>query len=157
MWCLAHRLELAVHDALKDTAFSLIDDMLLRLYYLYEKSPKKCRELDDIIQDLHEFIQFDSFGVRPVRSSGSRWISHKLSAMKRVLSKFGAYTNHLATLSQDSSVRPCDRAKLKGYYNKWIDAKTSTYWVVPCSLTSSLLVQFFPKLCKKMKSTSWVH
>ena len=73
-----------------------------------KKSPKKCRELDDIIQDLHEFIQFDSSGVRPVRSSGSRWISHKLSAMKCVLSKFGGYTNHLATLSQDSSVRPCD-------------------------------------------------
>ena len=135
MWCLAHRLELAVHDALKDTAFSLIDDMLLRLYYLYEKSPKKCRELDDIIQDLHEFIQFDSSGVRPVRSSGSRWISHKLSAMKRVLSKFGAYTNHLATLSQDSSVRPCDRAKLKGYYNKWIDAK----YFLGCALFIDLL------------------
>ena len=135
MWCLAHRLELAVHDALKDTAFSLIDDMLLRLYYLYEKSPKKCRELDDIIQDLHEFIQFDSSGVRPVRSSGSRWISHKLSAMKRVLSKFGAYTNHLATLSQDSSVRPCDRAKLKGYYNKWIDAK----YLLGCALFIDLL------------------
>ena len=136
MWCLAHRLELAVHDALKDTAFSLADDMLLRLYYLYEKSPKKCRELDDIIQDLYEFNQFDSFGVRPVRSSGSRWISHKLSAMKRVLSKFGAYTNHLATLSQDSSVRPCDRAKLKGYYNKWIDAK----YLLGCALFIDLLI-----------------
>ena len=46
MWCLAHRLELAVKDALKGTRFDLIDEMLLRLYYLYEKSPKKCRELE---------------------------------------------------------------------------------------------------------------
>lgn len=45
MWCLAHRLELAVKDALKGTAFDAIDEFLLRLYYLYEKSPKKCREL----------------------------------------------------------------------------------------------------------------
>lgn len=30
MWCLAHRLELAVHDALKDTEFSLIDDMIVQ-------------------------------------------------------------------------------------------------------------------------------
>ena len=43
MWCIAHRLELAIKDALKSTAFGLIDELLLRLYYLYEKSPKKCR------------------------------------------------------------------------------------------------------------------
>lgn len=35
-WCLAHRVKLAVKDALKDTSFDLIDDMLLRLYYIYE-------------------------------------------------------------------------------------------------------------------------
>ena len=40
VWCLAHRLELALKDALKDTFFSSIDEMLLRLYLLYEKSPK---------------------------------------------------------------------------------------------------------------------
>ena len=32
MWCLAHRLELAIKDALK---------VLLKLYYLYERSPTK--------------------------------------------------------------------------------------------------------------------
>ena len=36
MWCLAHRLELAVQDALKHTTFDRIEEMLLRLYYLYE-------------------------------------------------------------------------------------------------------------------------
>ena len=45
MWCLAHRVELAIKDALKSTTFDLIDEMLLRMYYIYEKSPKKCREL----------------------------------------------------------------------------------------------------------------
>ena len=47
MWCMAHRLELAVRDALKSTAFDAVDDLLLKLYYVYEKSPKKCRELED--------------------------------------------------------------------------------------------------------------
>ncbi len=37
-WCLAHRLELALKDALKDTLFQSVDDMLLRVYYVYEKS-----------------------------------------------------------------------------------------------------------------------
>ena len=42
MWCLAHRMELAVRDALKTMYFSSVDDMLLNLYLLYAKSPKKC-------------------------------------------------------------------------------------------------------------------
>ena len=34
MWCLAHRLELAIKDALKGSSFDLVDELLLRLYYL---------------------------------------------------------------------------------------------------------------------------
>ena len=48
MWCLAHRLELGIKDALKGTYLDGIDDMLLCLYYIYEKSPQKCCELTDI-------------------------------------------------------------------------------------------------------------
>ena len=40
-WCMAHRLELAIQDALNDTFFDEIDDMILRIFYLYQKSPKK--------------------------------------------------------------------------------------------------------------------
>ena len=135
MWCMAHRLELSVKDALKGTAFDAIDEFLLRLYYLYEKSPKKCRELEDLIADLRECLSFDDAGVKPVRSSGSRWVSHKLNAMKRVISKFGAYTNHIAALSEDGSVKSSDRARLKGYYSKWIEAK----YLLGCALFVDLL------------------
>ena len=37
----AHRLKLALKDAFKGTAFNDIEELLLRLYYLYKKSPKK--------------------------------------------------------------------------------------------------------------------
>ena len=33
-WCLAHRLELTVKDALKDSSFDLFKDMFVRLYYI---------------------------------------------------------------------------------------------------------------------------
>lgn len=135
MWCLAHRLELAVKDALNGTSFDFIDEMLLRLYYIYEKSPKKCRELEEIVSDLQGCLEFDDAGVRPVRSSGSRWVSHKLNAMKHVLSKFGAYTNHLAALSEDGSVKAGDRAKLRGFYTRWVDAK----YVLGCAVFVDLL------------------
>ena len=110
------------NSALPSVYFRFIDDMLLRLYYLYEKSPKKCRKLQDIINDLSECFDFDDKGVRPLRSSGSRWVGHKLSAMKRVVAKFGAYSAHIGALCQDTTVRADDRAKLKGY-TKWVDAK----------------------------------
>ena len=45
VWCMTHRLELAIQDALKDTFFDEIGDMVLRILYLHQKSPKKLREL----------------------------------------------------------------------------------------------------------------
>ena len=117
------------------TSFDLINELLLRLYYIYENSPKKCRELVDIIADLKEFFEFDDAGVKPVRASGSRWITHKLSAMKRVVSKYGAYTKHLAALSEDKTVKSTDRTKIKGYYKKWIQAK----YILGCALFIDIL------------------
>ncbi len=137
MWCLAHRLELAIKDALHGTSFDLLDEMLLWLYNLYEKSPQKCRELESIVSDLKGAFHFDDegLGVRPVRACGTQWMSHKLSAMKRVLCKYGAYTAHLGTLSEDSSLKPADRAKFKGYLRKWADAK----YLLGCALFVDLL------------------
>ena len=135
MWCLAHRLELSIKDTLKSTSFDAIDELLLRLYYLYEKSPKKCRELEDLVNDLKDCFECDDGGIRPLRANGTRWVAHKLNAMKRVVAKYGAYTAHIAALSMDRSVTPADRAKLKGYHTKWTDAK----YVLGCALYVDLL------------------
>ena len=43
--------------------------------------------------------------------------------MRRILSKYGAYTSHLAALSEDHSIKRTDRAKFRGYYNQWLHAK----------------------------------
>lgn len=72
MWSLVHRLELVVKDALKGTAFDAVDNMLLKLYYMYEKAPKKCRELEEVVSDLKECISIDEGGIKPVRASRFR-------------------------------------------------------------------------------------
>ena len=59
----------------------------------------------------------------------------KLSAMKRVISKFGAYSSHLIALSEDASIKPADRAKLRGYSIKWANAK----YILGCTFYSDLL------------------
>ena len=72
-WCYAHHLELACKDAFSSHLFKDFDEMLLRLYYLYEKSPKKCRELSDLMDDLKEVFEFpEEGGNLPVRAHGSR-------------------------------------------------------------------------------------
>ena len=134
-WCFAHRIELAIKDALKNSSFTLVDDMILRLYYIYEKSPKKCRQLLEVVNDLKECFDFDDAGIKLVRASGSRRVTHKLSAMKIVISKFGAYTSLLIALSTDSSVKAPDRAKLHGYCSKWLNSK----YLLGCPFYSDLL------------------
>ena len=55
-WCFAHCLELACKNSLCTQLFKDIEDMLLKLYYVYKKSPKKYRELNDIVGDLRKCL-----------------------------------------------------------------------------------------------------
>ena len=144
---MAHRLELAIKDALKSTVFDLVDEMHLKLYLLDENSPKKCRELEDICSELSHCLSLDSEDgrTRPIRANGSRRVTHKWNAMKRILSKYGAYKSHLAALSEDLSVRAADQTKLKGNYNKWVDAK----YILCCAI----FVDAF-SLCYSVKSNA---
>ena len=59
--------------------------MLLGLFYLYSKSPKKLRELSDIVSDLGEVFEFPKGGDTPICSQGSRWICHKRLALQQII------------------------------------------------------------------------
>lgn len=118
-WCMAHKLELGIKDALKGTFFDEVDEMLLRLYYLYKRSPKKLRELQEIHDLVKESMEYDDTGVKPVRANGTRWVAHRVAAMKKVLDKFDVYMVHLESLCNDASYSTKDRAKFQGYFKKW--------------------------------------
>ena len=122
-WCYAHRLELACKNAFTSSLFTNIVEMLLRLFYIYERSPKKSHELANIVDDLRCVFEFPKGGHLPVRSHGTRWITHKRKALQRVLDRYGAYIHHLSTLTEDRSLKPDDRQRLKGYLLKWKQPK----------------------------------
>ena len=86
-------------------------------------------------------------GNRPVRSQGTRWISHKRRALQHLLDRYGMYIAHLTSLASDSSVKPIDRAKLKGYLGKWKQPKvligTALFIEV---LKTSVCSQFDPSM-----------
>ena len=138
-WCLAHRLELSLKDALKNTFFSSVDELLLQVYFVFEKSPKKCRKLQEIVDELRACLDPSELplqgGNRPLRACGTRFVTHKVSALGRVIDRFGAYLAHLVALTEDSSVTSSSRQKLKGYIMRWHNSKV----ILGCAIFHHLL------------------
>ena len=79
-WCYAQRLELACKDAFSSQLFKDIAEVLLRLYYLYAKSPKKSRGLANIVEGLKEVWELSGSGDLPMRSESN----HKRKALQRL-------------------------------------------------------------------------
>lgn len=123
-WCYAHRLELACKDSFRSQVMTDLTELLLRLYYLYSKSPKKSRDLTAIVEDLQEVYHLPKGGSIPVRSQGTRWIAHKRKALQRFVDKYGAYVSHLSSLVEDKNTKSVDRARLSGYLRKMRQWKT---------------------------------
>ena len=92
-WCLSHHLELLIKDALNGTLFGLIDEFLLQVYYIYEKSPKTCRELEEIVVELKGCLNSTKIskegGTHLIRTSGTRFIAHKVATSNRIVDRFG--------------------------------------------------------------------
>ena len=77
--------------------FKDIDTMLVKLYYLYRKSPKRLRELKTFGEMYKRSIP------KPYKSNGIRWIAHKLKAIETVLQNYGVFMQHLESLAQTDS------------------------------------------------------
>ena len=74
VWCLAHRLELGIKDALSDW-IKPVEVNLQYLYYMYEKSSKKPRELKKLFSILNEVYVFENqelSHIEPLALAGLR-------------------------------------------------------------------------------------
>ena len=60
--------------------FPVISSMTL-MKCCYEKSPRKCCEFSDLIDDLKEVFELPEGGNLPVQAHGSRWITYKWKAL----------------------------------------------------------------------------
>ena len=75
-----HRLELAIKDAFTTAKFyHNIDEMLTKLYYLYQKSPKRLQQLRELDDAYEKSIP------TPTKAYGTRWVDFKFQAMERIL------------------------------------------------------------------------
>ena len=123
---------------MRGTFSDTVDDMLLRVYYLYEKSPKQCRELDEIVASLKQCIDqsdLPGIGNRLLRACGTRFVCHKVTDLNRIIDRYGVYLTHLVSLTEDPTTKPADKQKLKGYILKWRGCKL----LLGCAMFHDLL------------------
>ena len=72
--------------------------MLLQIFYMCQKGPKKLREIRECHDIYKEAMIFGIARMKPPKASGTPWISHKYHAMKMFLNKCGIYMQHLESL-----------------------------------------------------------
>ena len=125
-WCICHRLELAIKDAIGNGLLSDIKECLLRLYYLYNKRSKKLRSLEELIKDLEGQIALqdsciEDEGIAPMKACGTRWIGHLVNALQRAINKFGVYLKDLDNMAKDDATKKPDSWRLFGYLKQWQD------------------------------------
>ena len=112
IWCLAHKLELAIKDAFKKTYMDNVTEALTMIYYYYKGSPKRNKEVKDIADIIDE--QFK----RPEKANGTRWVDHKLRAVTKMINNWNLIYIHMSNYVEDHTNRAEDRAKAKGILAK---------------------------------------
>ena len=92
-------LELSLKDALKNTFFGAVDELFLQVYYVFESSQKKCRERQEVVDELRACLEPSELPLQggncPLHACGTRFAAQKVPALGRVTDRFGVY---LATL-----------------------------------------------------------
>ena len=71
VWCLAHRLELAIKDAFKGSDMTVIERVFNFLYNTYKNSSKKWREIQELFQSMKDDFEFEDSGLSPIKTYGT--------------------------------------------------------------------------------------
>ena len=75
-------------------------------------------------------------GVQPLKSTGTRWVDHKITAMGLVIEKFGLYTQCLQD-SINTAKKSQDSTTSKGKFTKLINAN----FLLRCALFTDVLAE----------------
>ena len=100
---------------MRGTSFNDVDELILRIYYIYKCSPKKLWQLKELAEIYCESFEFVEGGYQPKKASGTRWRAHKTHALDIIINKYGLLMQHLESLSEDKSYQLKERATFKGW------------------------------------------
>ena len=131
--CFNHSLELAVKDTFNTTFFKEVDNMLLKLFYLYRESPKRLRELKMFGE------MYDQSIPKLYKSYGTTWIAHEVKAMEIALNNNGIYIKHLESLANTDS-QALKRAEIAGEVNSKKNGKVLIHLAIYLDVLTPLKV-----------------
>ena len=135
-WSFAHQLELACKSSFTSSLYEEMNDLLIHLYSLCNKSPQKTHQLLPIVEDLKEVFYFpETEDPVPVHNQGTRWVNHKRKVLQRIVDRFGVYCTHLHSMTNDPSLEATDQAKLKSFHQRWAQGK----FLVGCAMYIDVL------------------
>ena len=84
---------------------------------IHEKLLKKCRKLEGIVVKLKACLEPTEMpskgGIHTVCACRTHLVVHKVAALKRMMERFDAYVSGLIAMTEDSSVKPADKKKMK--------------------------------------------
>ena len=92
--------------------------MLHQLFSLYQKLPKKLREPKETVD-------------KPIKANGTRWIDHKVRAMKVFLENYGMYMQHLEQVSNFNILLHSPHSQTGCSFPFNIAISHAIYWRVP--------------------------
>ncbi|KAK6191936.1 hypothetical protein SNE40_003508 [Patella caerulea] len=121
VWCLAHRLELAVKDAFSNSYMNNIIECLQNVYHFYQGSAKRNKEATDIAEIIDEHFS------KPTKANGTRWVEHKLRAVTKLLNSWEVILTHMSNYASGNTNKGEDRAKTQGYIKKLTQFKFIWY------------------------------
>ena len=133
IWCFSYQLELALKDVLNDY-MEPVETPLMYLLYLYKLSFKKHRERKILYELLQAQFEMFSAEVRPLKTSWTLCIDHKIGAMGRLIKKFGLYIMHLQNVITATHSSK-DMSTLEGKFKQMFDAKV----LLRCALFKDVL------------------
>jgi hypothetical protein len=111
--CMNHKLELAVHGAVTSTnKVSHLRMFIDTLYAYYSRSPRNCRLLQSVSEELN--IVFRKIG----KIFDVRWLSSSYNSVDAVFKSLTALATQLDIASDDTQSLQKDRAKAKGMSKK---------------------------------------
>ena len=115
----------------------------MELYYLYETSPKRKRELKTLAEAVNKTA------AKP-RATGMRWIDHKYQAMKNVFKNLGVYITHIEYLTQTPPSK--NESELQGFLRRCKQEKYPYGYIFRCASSN---VHDPVKAVKCVKDFTW--
>ena len=103
-----------------------MEEMLLKLYYVYQKSPKCLREWE--LSEAYKFLP------KPTKCNRTSWIDYN-TAVEFVYKNYGIFIAHLESLVW-TNLQALKWAEVKGFTKKW----KHTSYIVPTAIYVDIII-----------------